>query len=176
MSLHILFLDYLFHSGPARVVSGVGRDSSKNTIMDMIFILTLPIVLRFLFKHYISELDHITRTKVHSPLDPLGRVSISLCRYPVTFHTFYGTRKSVTGLYPEPDESSPHPPTHVFKFLFNIILRGVSVSIVCDYRWHDRGSIPGRGKIFFPVASVTRPALRSTQPPIQWVPAVLSRG
>jgi hypothetical protein len=31
-------------------------------------------------------------------------------------------------------------------------------------------------KIIFPVASVSRPALRPTQLPIQWVPVVLSRG
>jgi hypothetical protein len=39
----------------------------------------------------------------------------------------------------------------------------------------DRGSIPGRGKIF-PLASVSRPALGPTQPPVQWVPGVLSPG
>jgi hypothetical protein len=31
---------------------------------------------------------------------------------------------------------------------------GGSVSIVYDYRMYDRGSIPGRGEGFFPVASV----------------------
>jgi hypothetical protein len=40
----------------------------------------------------------------------------------------------------------------------------------------DRGSIPGRGKRIFPLASVSRPALGSTQPPVQWVPGVLSQG
>jgi hypothetical protein len=34
----------------------------------------------------------------------------------------------------------------------------------------DRGSIPGRGKEFFPLSSVSRPALGPTQPPVQWVP------
>jgi hypothetical protein len=40
----------------------------------------------------------------------------------------------------------------------------------------DRGSIPGRGEIFFSVARVSRPALGPTQPPVQWVPGVLSPG
>jgi hypothetical protein len=39
----------------------------------------------------------------------------------------------------------------------------------------DWGSIPGRERIFlFDTAS--RPALRTTQPPIQWVPGALSLG
>jgi hypothetical protein len=37
-------------------------------------------------------------------------------------------------------------------------------------RLDDGGSIPGRGERIFPVASVSRPALGSTQPPVQWVP------
>jgi hypothetical protein len=45
---------------------------------------------------------------------------------------------------------------------------------VSDYGLGDRGSIPGGGKIF-PVASVSRPALRPTQPPVQWVPGVKAR-
>jgi hypothetical protein len=47
---------------------------------------------------------------------------------------------------------------------------GSSVSIVSDNGLGERGSIPGRGKgFFFPLASVSRPAARPTQPPIQWV-------
>jgi hypothetical protein len=34
----------------------------------------------------------------------------------------------------------------------------------------NEGSIPGRGERIFPVASVCRPALGPTQPPVQWVP------
>jgi hypothetical protein len=41
---------------------------------------------------------------------------------------------------------------------------------VSDYGLGDRGSIPGGGKGFFPLASVSRPALGPTQPPVQWVP------
>jgi hypothetical protein len=47
---------------------------------------------------------------------------------------------------------------------------GSSVSILSDYRLDDRGSIPDRGRGFFSLASVSRPALRLTQPPVQWVP------
>jgi hypothetical protein len=39
----------------------------------------------------------------------------------------------------------------------------------------DRGSIPGRGQRIFPLASVSRPSLRPTPPPVQWVPGVLSQ-
>jgi hypothetical protein len=52
--------------------------------------------------------------------------------------------------------------------------RGSSVSTVSGWGLGDRGSIPGRGKRIFPLASVSRPALGPTQPPIQWLPGVLS--
>jgi hypothetical protein len=43
------------------------------------------------------------------------------------------------------------------------------------YKMDDRGSIPGRGKIFiFSIAS--GPALGSTKPPIQWVSGTISPG
>jgi hypothetical protein len=56
---------------------------------------------------------------------------------------------------------------------------GSSVSIVSGYvagRAGDRGSIPRRGERISPLASVSRPALGPTQPPVQWVPVVLSPG
>jgi hypothetical protein len=39
-----------------------------------------------------------------------------------------------------------------------------------------RGSIPSRGRDFFLFATASRPTLGPTQPPIQWVPGVLSLG
>jgi hypothetical protein len=47
--------------------------------------------------------------------------------------------------------------------------RGSSVSIVSDYGLDDR---TGAGD--FPLAFVSRPALGPIQPPVQWVPGVLS--
>jgi hypothetical protein len=40
----------------------------------------------------------------------------------------------------------------------------------------DRGSIPGTGERIIPLAPVSRPALRPTQPPVQWAPGVLFPG
>jgi hypothetical protein len=61
----------------------------------------------------------------------------------------------------------------------------ISVSIASGYGLDedDRGSsfefrvsIPGSDKRIFPLASVSRPAPTPTQPPVQWVPGVLSLG
>jgi hypothetical protein len=51
--------------------------------------------------------------------------------------------------------------------------------IVSDYGLDDRAievRSPVGAKEFFPLASVSRPALVPTQPPVQWVPVVLSPG
>jgi hypothetical protein len=48
-----------------------------------------------------------------------------------------------------------------------------SVSIVSDYGLDDRAigvRSPADAKDFVPLTSVSRPALRPTQPPVQWVP------
>jgi hypothetical protein len=55
---------------------------------------------------------------------------------------------------------------------------GSSVSIVSDYGLDDRAievRSPAEARIF-PPASVSRPALGPTQPPVQWVPEVLPPG
>jgi hypothetical protein len=53
-----------------------------------------------------------------------------------------------------------------------------SGSIVSDYGLMTgrSGFDPRQGQRIFPLASVSRPALRPTQPPVQWVPGVLSPG
>jgi hypothetical protein len=63
-------------------------------------------------------------------------------------------------------------------FLFHLHstfrIRVSSGSIVSDYG--RSGFDPWRGQRIFPLTSVSRPALRSTQPPVQWIPGVLSPG
>jgi len=48
---------------------------------------------------------------------------------------------------------------------------GSSVGIVTDYELDGPGSNPGGDEIFRP----SRPALRHTQPPVQWVPSLSRR-
>jgi hypothetical protein len=43
------------------------------------------------------------------------------------------------------------------------------------YGLDGQGSIPGRGKIFL-FSTASRPVLGPTQPPIQWIPVVISPG
>jgi hypothetical protein len=47
---------------------------------------------------------------------------------------------------------------------------------VSSYGLDGRGSIPGRGERIFPLTSVSKPILRPTQPPVQWVLGVLPPG
>jgi hypothetical protein len=55
---------------------------------------------------------------------------------------------------------------------------GSSVSIVSGYGWTTGRSRfdPWQRQMIFPVTSVSRPALETTQPPVQWVPGDLSPG
>jgi hypothetical protein len=57
--------------------------------------------------------------------------------------------------------------------------RDSSGSIVSDYGLDDQAievRLPVETKGFFPLAFVSRPDLGPTQPSVQWVPGVLSRG
>jgi hypothetical protein len=54
-----------------------------------------------------------------------------------------------------------------------------AVSVVSVYGlddWAIEVRSPAEAKGFFLLASVSRPALRPTQPSVQWAPGVLSRG
>jgi hypothetical protein len=56
---------------------------------------------------------------------------------------------------------------------------GSSVSIVSGYGlddWAIEVHFPAEAKRILPLASVARPALGPTQPPVQWVLGVLSLG
>jgi hypothetical protein len=55
----------------------------------------------------------------------------------------------------------------------------IRVSLVCRVSYYGldgRGSIPDRGRGFFPLSFAFRPARRLTQPPVQWVSGVLFQG
>jgi hypothetical protein len=51
---------------------------------------------------------------------------------------------------------------HIFYFSYG-------AGIAKGYGLDGRGSIPGKGEIFFIFSTVARRALGPTQPPIQWV-------
>jgi hypothetical protein len=71
-----------------------------------------------------------------------------------------------------------------FQFLYTQVLtgkgsRGNSASIVSDYGLDDPAievRSPAEAKRIFTNASVSRPALDPTQPPVQWIPRHPSRG
>jgi hypothetical protein len=56
---------------------------------------------------------------------------------------------------------------------------GVAQSVQCltkDWTTGRSGYDPWQDQRIFPLASVSRPAVGPTQPPVQWVPGVLSSG
>ena len=53
----------------------------------------------------------------------------------------------------------------MYIFIVYFLWPGTSVGIVTDYGLDDPGSNPGEDEIFRP----SRPALRPTQPPVEWV-------
>jgi hypothetical protein len=62
---------------------------------------------------------------------------------------------------------------NIWKYFGSRVSSG---SIVSDYGLDDRAiGVRSRQRIF-PLTSVSKPALGPTQPPVQWVPGVLSRG
>jgi hypothetical protein len=67
-----------------------------------------------------------------------------------------------------------------YVFYCIVLFYGVSSgSIVSDYGLDDRAirvRSPAGAEDFFPLTSVSRTALGPTQPPVQWVPGVLSPG
>jgi hypothetical protein len=56
---------------------------------------------------------------------------------------------------------------------YNTLFRDSSVDIITGYGLDDLSSIPGMVGIFF---TTSRPALGSTQTPIQWIPRAISPG
>jgi hypothetical protein len=72
------------------------------------------------------------------------------------------------------------PMPYIYLYLYSYYKtkgsRVSSVSTVSDYGLDDRaiGDRSPAVQRIFPLTSVTRPALGPTQPPIQWVPGVLS--
>ena len=75
--------------------------------------------------------------------------------------------------FPKVQTNNINVPCVEFIIVYVVGCAGLALSV---YRlatgWRVRGSIPGEGRDF---THLSRPALRPTQPPIQWVP-VLSRG
>jgi hypothetical protein len=61
-----------------------------------------------------------------------------------------------------------------YTFLILLYIWGAGVAQSVGYGLGDRDSIPGKGRNFIHLATVSRRALRTTQPPIQYIPGALS--
>jgi hypothetical protein len=99
------------------------------------------------------------------------------------------SQKSAIVHIPEPDKSRPH--SQILFILSQLHLQngwlsylschpkieelGYLIQKVSDYWLDDRVRFPAEARDF-PLASVSRSFLRSTQPPVQWVLVVLSAG
>jgi hypothetical protein len=69
--------------------------------------------------------------------------------------------------------------TRYYQHLVPCLGAGLAQAVQClttDWTTGRSGLDPRRGQRIFPLASVSRPALGLTQPPIQWVPGILSPG
>jgi hypothetical protein len=67
----------------------------------------------------------------------------------------------------------------MYYYYYLIGGQGSSVSIVYGYVLDDRAievRSPAEAKMNFPLASVSKPGLGPTPPPVKWVPGVLSTG
>jgi hypothetical protein len=98
---------------------------------------------------------------------------------------WYLARAAIFSLPSRPDDSGIHPASYplvtcdsssIIKYTNKKSRsRGSSVSIVSGYGL-DYHAIevrsPAEAKRIFPQASVSRPALGPTQPPVQWLPGV----
>jgi hypothetical protein len=118
---------------------------------------------------YASSFDHV--------LDQLEAIHTAIYSHKIIYTTRFSQRK-------KPQEhhrpiiavkSGPRTKNKVWK-CYGICYgsRVSSGSIVSDYG--RSGFDPRQGQRIFPLASVSRPALGPTQPPVQWGPGVLSPG
>jgi hypothetical protein len=115
-------------------------------------------------KNAILQVDLIIQLLyIHSEVKPREAVSLGIS------HLMLNTHNEITFI--EMQVSSFAMITTVY------VSRDSVVRIATGYGLDDRGrcSSPGRVKNFL-LSTSSRPALGSTQPPIQWVPGALSPG
>jgi len=98
-------------------------------------------------------------------MDVIGRLHAPSAFTPPTEETSAGTVYSLQTLLPWVDHIS------------------TAIKVLCGFKWYFDKSVDWTTGVRFPVgagifllATAPRPALGPTQPPIQWVPGVLSPG